>query len=124
MNGQYQHNQQQFQHGNRGGFQMQGGMPGSRGAGARGRGRGMGGPGRINNMGQMGVAESGPMGGETGFNVGFGGGYGDDGGGASYYGAYNSQGVGASNKMMGGQQGGPMRRPYQKRNFNQAFTPY
>lgn len=52
------------------------------------------------------------------------------GGAGGYYGAYNTQGA-MGGKLMGqggpqpGQQGGPMRRPYQKRNFNQAaFTPY
>lgn len=109
MNGQYQYGQHQLHHGSRSGrsgTHMQGASSVGRNGVSRGRGRLMG---------------------AGGFNMGFGSGYVDDEtivSTGSYYGAYNSQEMVGSNsggKMMGG----PMRRSYQKRNFNQpTFTPY
>lgn len=114
MNGQFQYGQHQFHHGGRSGrngTHMQGASSLGRNGVSRGRGRVMG---------------------AGGFNMGFGGGYVDDGtlvNTGSYYGAYNSHemvGANSGGKMMGGSmQSGPMRRSYQKRSFNQAtFTPY
>lgn len=129
MNAQFQYSQPHFTgRGGRGGFHGHSISSNDRGGSSRGRNRG-------SNMGRINVNGTAVVGRGTGFNMGYAGSYIDDsnmGGTESYFDAYNSQaigGIGTNGNMVGdltgNLQSGPMRRPYQKRNFNQAaFSPY